>query len=104
MPDWLADAPLTAPTGVVIAVVLVRMPARVAGGVPVDVADVVADEATAPEPEPDEVMLNSDDWARMAWLSDEVETRLMRNAVPSGQLPEGKETCAVFCTLGEPRD
>ena len=28
----------------------------------------------------------------------------MRNAVPDGQLPEGKETDAVFCWLAEPRD
>lgn len=62
-------------------------------------AGVVALEA-APEPdEPELVMLNWLDWARMAlppWGLGWVLTRLIWKAVPTGHAPLGKVTWAVF--------
>jgi hypothetical protein len=65
LPDAPDAAAFTPDRGTVLTVDCC-MPAKVWGGVPLDVAEVVVEAAAVLPEDPDEVMLNSSDCARMA--------------------------------------
>jgi hypothetical protein len=67
-------------------------------------AELLADDEPDADVEPDEVMLNCCDWARIAALLFDEDMRLIWNAVPTGHEPEGYVTVAELTTLEEPVD
>jgi hypothetical protein len=67
-------------------------------------AELLADDEPDAAVEPDEVMLNCWDWARIAALLFDEDMRLIWKAVPTGQEPEGYVTVAELTTLEEPVD
>ncbi len=71
--------------------VLVLLIPLVIGVIELVLMDIVVGTAPVDDPEveePEEVMLNILDWARMAALFSEDDMRLIWKAVPVGQAPE----------------